>query len=173
MAQIPQNPPFLLDSLYCQEDTYSYSDDEQQQESYHIDETAPDPPQKLLEHDLFWEDEELASLLSKERENPLFNDTEKKNPSLIRARNDAVDWILSVNTYFSFSALTSLLAVDYLDRFLFNFHFQKDKPWMTQLAAVACLSLAAKVEETDVPLLLDLQVCVLKHQSLIDLVSCL
>jgi hypothetical protein len=30
---------------------------------------------------------------------------------------------------------------------------------MTQLAAVACLSLAAKMEETHVPLLLDLQVC--------------
>ncbi|KAI8549970.1 hypothetical protein RHMOL_Rhmol06G0067100 [Rhododendron molle] len=148
MAQIPQNPPFLLDSLYCQEDNYSYFEDEQQ-ESYHIDEITADPPQKFLEQDLFWEDEELTSLLSKERENPLFNHTEK-NPSLIRARNDAVEWILSVNAYFSFSALTSLLAVDYLDRFLFNFHFQKDKPWMTQLAAVACLSLAAKVEETQV-----------------------
>ncbi|KAJ1396752.1 Cyclin-like [Sesbania bispinosa] len=43
-------------------------------------------------------------------------------------------------------------------RFLFSFRFQNGKPWMTQLAAVACLSLAAKVEETQVPLLLDLQV---------------
>ncbi|CAI0557447.1 unnamed protein product, partial [Linum tenue] len=36
--------------------------------------------------------------------------------------------------------------------------WMKDKPWMIQLVAVTCLSLAAKVEETDVPLLLDLQV---------------
>ncbi|XP_065863694.1 cyclin-D3-1-like isoform X4 [Euphorbia lathyris] len=36
--------------------------------------------------------------------------------------------------------------------------FTRDKPWMPQLAAVACLFLAAKVEETQVPLLLDLQV---------------
>ncbi|KAH0752220.1 hypothetical protein KY285_005368 [Solanum tuberosum] len=35
---------------------------------------------------------------------------------------------------------------------------QKDKPWMSQLAAVASLSIAAKMEETQVPLLLDLQV---------------
>lgn len=31
-------------------------------------------------------------------------------------------------------------------------------PWLAQLLAVACVSLAAKVEETEVPLLLDLQV---------------
>jgi len=37
---------------------------------------------------------------------------------------------------------------------------QQDKPWMTQLAAVACLSLAAKMDETEVPLLLDFQVIV-------------
>jgi len=155
MAQIPQNPPFLLDSLYCQEDNCSYFEEEQ--ESYPIDEITPNPPQKLLEQDLLWEEEELASLLSKEKENPLFNHIEE-NPSLIRARNDAVEWILGVAAHFSFTALTSLLAVNYLDRFLLSFSFQREKPWMTQLAAVACLSLAAKVEETDVPLLLDLQV---------------
>ncbi|PHT71053.1 Serine/threonine-protein kinase CTR1 [Capsicum annuum] len=43
-------------------------------------------------------------------------------------------------------------------RFISGFCFQKDKPWMRQLAAVVCLSIAAKMEETQVPLLLDLQV---------------
>ncbi|XLR53872.1 hypothetical protein S83_004544, partial [Arachis hypogaea] len=43
------------------------------------------------------------------------------------------------------------------DRFLLSFHFQREKPWMIQLASVTCISLAAKVEETQVPLLLDLQ----------------
>ena len=37
---------------------------------------------------------------------------------------------------------------------------QQDKPWMNQLEAVACLSLAAKMDETEVPLLLDFQVIV-------------
>ncbi|RWW27158.1 hypothetical protein GW17_00008431 [Ensete ventricosum] len=32
------------------------------------------------------------------------------------------------------------------------------KTWMTQLLVVACLTLAAKLEETEVPLALDLQV---------------
>ena len=45
---------------------------------------------------------------------------------------------------------------------------QKGKAWMIQLLSVACLSLAAKMEETEVPLLLDLQV--MKFKSIdIDL----
>lgn len=35
---------------------------------------------------------------------------------------------------------------------------QKGKAWMMQLLAVACVSLAAKMDETEVPLCLDLQV---------------
>jgi hypothetical protein len=35
---------------------------------------------------------------------------------------------------------------------------QQGKAWMLQLLSVACLSLAAKMEETEVPILLDLQV---------------
>jgi len=38
------------------------------------------------------------------------------------------------------------------------FQFQKGRAWTMQLLAVACLSLAAKVEETAVPQPLDLQV---------------
>jgi hypothetical protein len=36
--------------------------------------------------------------------------------------------------------------------------WQEGKAWITQLLAVACLSLASKMEETFVPLPLDLQV---------------
>lgn len=35
---------------------------------------------------------------------------------------------------------------------------QEDKDWMLQLLSVACVSLAAKMEESEVPILLDLQV---------------
>ncbi|MED6109034.1 hypothetical protein PIB30_029883 [Stylosanthes scabra] len=108
----------------------------------------------LLPHgDLFWDDEELAWLLAREQHNPLCLQLEC-------ARREAVEWILKVSSHYSFSALTSLLAANYLDRFLFTFSSSSsnNKPWMTQLAAVACLSLAAKVEETHLPHLLDLQV---------------
>jgi len=36
---------------------------------------------------------------------------------------------------------------------------QQGKDWMLQLLSVACISLAAKMEESEVPILLDLQVC--------------
>ncbi|GFZ21489.1 similar to CYCLIN D3;2 [Actinidia rufa] len=101
--------------------------------------------------DLFWEEEELTSLLSKEQQNHLYNHLET-NPSLDFARREAVEWVLKVNAYYSFSALTAILAVNYFDRFVLSFQIQREKPWMSQLAAVACLSLAAKVEETQVPL---------------------
>jgi hypothetical protein len=35
---------------------------------------------------------------------------------------------------------------------------QQGKVWMLQLLSVACMSLAAKMEETEVPILVDLQV---------------
>lgn len=37
-------------------------------------------------------------------------------------------------------------------------YIQKGKAWMMQLLAVACLSIAAKMEETEVPLTLDIEV---------------
>ena len=80
---------------------------------------------------------------------------------IISARQGAVRWILAVNSYHDFSAFTAVLSVNYLDQFLLSFQSMNDmpmKPWMVQLAAVACLSLAAKVVEIHVPLLFDLQV---------------
>lgn len=50
------------------------------------------------------------------------------------------------------------MAVNYLDRFLSLYQLPEGKSWTTQLLSVACLSLAAKMEETYVPPSLDLQV---------------
>ncbi|XP_030455128.1 cyclin-D4-2-like [Syzygium oleosum] len=73
------------------------------------------------------------------------------------ARAEAVDWMGKVHAHFSFGPLSAYLSINYLDRFLSAYDLPKGKPWMTQLLAVACLSLAAKMEETEVPLSLDLQ----------------
>ncbi|KAJ8771535.1 hypothetical protein K2173_026712 [Erythroxylum novogranatense] len=74
------------------------------------------------------------------------------------ARGEAVHWIGKVHAYFGFAPLCSYLSINYLDRFLSAYELPKGKDWMMQLLAVACLSLAAKMEETEVPLSLDLQV---------------
>ncbi|KAJ0011352.1 hypothetical protein Pint_33882 [Pistacia integerrima] len=160
-----QNPSsFLLDELYCQEeeieDVMQEESGESETNATHCNAQNPSLfPLLLLEHDLFWDDEELLSLFSKEQQQTLFNVSLVETDSrLSLARNEAVEWVLKVNAHYGFTTLTAVLAINYLDRFLCGFHFQRDKPWMIQLLAVTCLSLAAKVEETQVPLLLDLQV---------------
>ncbi|KDP47128.1 hypothetical protein JCGZ_22124 [Jatropha curcas] len=160
-----QSSPFLLETLYCEEERW----EEEEQEKEHEEETMNIenrssasffPFSILLEQDLFWEDGELLSLFSKEKEQETHINVKnvETNSSLSVARLDAVEWMLKVNAHYAFSVLTAILAVNYLDRFLSSPYFQQDKPWMIQLVAVTCLSLAAKVEETQVPLLLDLQV---------------
>ncbi|CAL1380737.1 unnamed protein product [Linum trigynum] len=159
----------VLDGLYCEEDVFEEGDgedrgygvvleaDEEQGSEICDQNVGKGSPFSvvLLEQDLFWEEGELISLISKEKET---RSSGSRSSCLMLARREAIDWILRVKAHYGFTALTCVLAVNYFDRFLSSFTFQTDKPWMGQLAAVACLSLAAKVEETQVPLLLDLQV---------------
>ncbi|XP_068656738.1 cyclin-D2-1-like [Aristolochia californica] len=74
------------------------------------------------------------------------------------ARQDAINWMLKVHAHYRFRPATSYLAVNYLDRFLSSHSLPRGNGWPFQLLSVACLSLAAKMEETYVPLLLDFQV---------------
>ncbi|KAJ7952815.1 Cyclin d3 [Quillaja saponaria] len=157
-----QNPSLVLDALLCEEDSFEENfDNGIDGESENFDETMRKPsffPLILLENDLFWEDDELASLISKEGETYFCFPNLISDGYLEGARKEAVNWIVKVIAHYGFSALTTVLAVNYFDRFITSLRFQRDKPWMNQLAVVACISLAAKVEETQVPLLLDLQV---------------
>ena len=155
------NTSLLLDSLYCFEDEIEdgHSNSQPKFQPFSINLNINSPNSVFLSD---WEDDELVSLFSKENGNKLHN-TLPHNPSLAAARSKAVHWILKVNSHYSFSAHTAVLAVDYVDRFLSTPHFHIEKPWMTHLTAIASLSLAAKVEETQVPLLLDLQVHLNPH----------
>ncbi|KAM1033743.1 hypothetical protein FF1_037202 [Malus domestica] len=72
-----------------------------------------------------------------------------ENSLIFAAGRDAVLWMLNVNAHYGFIAFIAILAVNYFDRFISSFHFHIDKPWMVQLVAVTCLSLAARVEETE------------------------
>ncbi|KAK9756428.1 hypothetical protein RND81_01G096500 [Saponaria officinalis] len=157
MAQSQLETAIDDDVLYCQEDctfdNINMINSTQKSMIDYVDDTKI----LLFEQDLTWEEDELTNLLSKQEENSMCK--VKSDPSFLGlARKEAVDWMLKVHSHYSFSVLTALLAVNYLDRFMFRFEFQKDKQWMTQLSAVACLSLAAKVEEISVPLLIDFQV---------------
>ncbi|KAH0976892.1 hypothetical protein GBA52_026611 [Prunus armeniaca] len=183
--QQQQSRSLLLDALLCEEEKWEEDEGEVVQDSleevtsenYKNDVNGHNPacpslfPLLLLEQDLFWEDEELVSLFSKEEQQQTHfikhledMGNEAAEHSLISvARREAVLWMLKVNAHYGFTALTAILAINYFDRFISSLRFQRDKPWMVQLVAVTCLSLAAKVEETQVPLLLDLQVVDTKY----------
>ncbi|KAF3573820.1 hypothetical protein F2Q69_00062847 [Brassica cretica] len=76
----------------------------------------------------------------------------------LRVRNQALDWILKVCAHYNFGTLCICLSMNYLDRFLTSYELPRDKSWAVQLLAVSCLSLAAKMEESDVPQTVELQV---------------
>uniref|UniRef100_A0A7N0VKP8 Uncharacterized protein n=1 Tax=Kalanchoe fedtschenkoi TaxID=63787 RepID=A0A7N0VKP8_KALFE len=103
--------------------------------------------------DVVWDQAELDALLSKEQQGRVDVDAE-----FAAVRKEAVEWLIRVCKRFGFSGVTSVLGVCYFDKFLTGVGVHMGKPWMGQLAAVACLSLAAKMEEDSVPLLVDLQV---------------
>ncbi|KAE8665963.1 Cyclin-D4-1 [Hibiscus syriacus] len=74
------------------------------------------------------------------------------------ARRQGIEWICKASAYFSFGHLSICLSINYLDRFLSMYGLPRDKTWTIQLLAVACLSIAAKMEETMVPSSVNLQV---------------
>ncbi|KAK1422221.1 hypothetical protein QVD17_25187 [Tagetes erecta] len=99
--------------------------------------------------------QQLSSLISKQSDQHISHSGQYSGSH----RRNAVEWILTVVSHHSFTTLTAVLAVNYLDRFFDRFDEMdiKKKPWMFQLVAVSCLSIAAKVDETRVPLLQHLQ----------------
>ncbi|KAI4298494.1 hypothetical protein L6164_032045 [Bauhinia variegata] len=162
-----ENASFFLDALYCDEERWEEEEEEcigeltEEKSDVTNDESLL--PLLLLEQDFFWEDEELHSLFFKEQKQQEeaysnLDNVDFLHSTLSVARREAVQWMLKANAHYGFTTLTATLAINYLDRFLLSFHFQREEPWMIQLVAVTCLALAAKVEEIQVPPLLELQV---------------
>ena len=77
-------------------------------------------------------------------------------PEGVRARQDAVNWMLKVHSHYNFRPETTYLSETYLDRFLCTYDLP-GKEWSLQLLSVARIAVVAKMEERSVPLLLDLQ----------------
>ncbi|KAG2719776.1 hypothetical protein I3843_02G002300 [Carya illinoinensis] len=156
-----QSPQMVLDGLFCEEESFEEEDGIEEEWRKNADENVKKQSlfrSVLVENDMVWDNDELVSLIIKEGETHVCLSSLISDGPLMVARKEAVDWILRVKAHHGFAALTAFLAVNYFDRFASSLMFQRDKPWMSHLATVACLSLAAKVEETQVPLLLDLQV---------------
>lgn len=106
-------------------------------------------------------EETVRAMVEREREHLPREDYLKRLRSGeldLSVRREALDWIWKAHTYFGFGPLSFCLAVNYLDRFLSAFELPGGASWTVQLLAVACLSIAAKMEEIKVPQSVDLQV---------------
>uniref|UniRef100_J3LQU3 Cyclin-like domain-containing protein n=1 Tax=Oryza brachyantha TaxID=4533 RepID=J3LQU3_ORYBR len=72
----------------------------------------------------------------------------------LRARRATVKWILETRGCFGFCHRTAYLAIAYFDRFCARRCIDRSvMPWAARLLAVACVSLAAKMEEYRAPAL--------------------
>lgn len=90
-----EQPSFSLEDLYCEEEKWGDEDDVTSIPKSHVSGTEHHsshvPPLLLLEQDLFWEDEELLCLFSKEKETHLASPNIENDPFLSAARREAVE----------------------------------------------------------------------------------
>lgn len=151
----------LFDPLYCPEE---HLDLYQEEPGEDADEQWPDQHGQRQQQHPAALDDELPALFEALRGKEgvvLAGEREEDGYGGAAGREAAISWASRAVARLGFSALTAALAAAYLDRcFLPGGALQlRDQPWMARLAAVACVALAAKVEETRVPVLLDLQLC--------------
>jgi len=162
-------------SLYCAEDVSGSGWDDENEgtdcalqvvnDQFHSSSTATTTATVFLDFPV--EDEEaISTLLQKEAHSMPEEDYLGRYHARslnAGARQNAIRWMLKVQAYYNFSPLTVALSVNYMDRFMSRHHLPQGKAWMLQLLSVACISLAAKMEESEVPILLDLQVEEVEH----------
>ncbi|KAG6498530.1 cyclin-D3-1-like [Zingiber officinale] len=152
--------------LFCAEGNDSILGFDEEEEGRRSPSWAPELKRRDFGRDCFMDfplqsDECLSLLIEREMEHLPREDYGERLRSGtldLAVREGTIDWMWKVHAYYKFGPLSACLCVNYLDRFLSAYELPQGKSWMMQLLALACLSLAAKMEETEVPLILDLQV---------------
>ncbi|MED6217620.1 hypothetical protein PIB30_019387 [Stylosanthes scabra] len=106
----------------------------------------------IMDHQGVSEDEDLGVLLEREiRIGFKKDETFVFEDSMKRSRMDAINWILKTRATLGFRFQTAYLSLTYFDRFLSKRSIDSEKEWAIRLLSIACLSLAAKMEECNVP----------------------
>uniref|UniRef100_A0A6M2EA76 B-like cyclin n=1 Tax=Populus davidiana TaxID=266767 RepID=A0A6M2EA76_9ROSI len=157
-SHLPDHSASALNSLYCGEDASEVVQQDADTWISSHPQFPPPPPSIILSPPS--DEHTITKLIDSESHfMPLSDYLHRcRHRSIdITARQDSINWILKVYAHYEFRPLTALLSVNYFDRFLSSYSLPENG-WPFQLLSVACLSLAAKMEEPDVPLLLDLQI---------------
>ncbi|TQD92873.1 hypothetical protein C1H46_021506 [Malus baccata] len=144
---------FSLSSLLCQEDETCLSQLKDESNT-----SVEFNPCFLFDND----DEYVENLVQKEAHcfgsKGLMDFSASGMSWLKTARLDAIDWIFNAWAVFGFQLQTAYLSVTYFDRFLSKRSIDDEKLWAIRLLSVACLSLAAKMEECKIPALSEFSV---------------
>ncbi|GAB2222474.1 hypothetical protein Drorol1_Dr00013696 [Drosera rotundifolia] len=82
-----------------------------------------------------------------------------------QARLVAIDYIINARALLGFRLQTAYLSITYFDQFLSKRSVDSGKSWTIELLSVACLSLAAKLEECRLPSLTEFQVREFKFEN--------
>ncbi|KAK2372535.1 hypothetical protein P8452_45826 [Trifolium repens] len=140
--------PFSLSSLLCHEQdetTFIFQEDDE-------NDTNPcfllDDEEEYIDY-LFKQETRFGSLSYDDYDDDV--DSSKSLFWFRNARLHAIDWIFNTQAKFGFTYQTAYLSITYFDRFLSKRSIDESKPWAIQLLSVACLSIAAKMEEQMVP----------------------
>ncbi|KAL3833255.1 hypothetical protein ACJIZ3_007991 [Penstemon smallii] len=105
--------------------------------------------------------EYVEMLMEKETDSPSNeNNSVFKNDGswLKRTRLDVIKWILDTRARFGFHFRTAYLSLIYFDRYFSRKPINDGELWLVQIISVACLSLATKMEESQVPKLSEYRV---------------
>ncbi|XP_057969697.1 cyclin-D4-1-like isoform X2 [Malania oleifera] len=146
-----------VSDLYCRE----AEEDDSDEVTAHSANRTHFPPPTSSDSPAVEDHSFLINLFDSERDHILCSDAVRKlreDTDLVAARRQAVRWMMNVCAIYKFIPETAYLSVQYMDRFLSSHSLPRGKEWPLQLLSVACLALAAKMEEASVPLLSDLQV---------------
>ncbi|KAK9061907.1 hypothetical protein SSX86_019091 [Deinandra increscens subsp. villosa] len=130
---------FTLPSLLCEEDDSSLD----HQVKIKVSQPRSD------------DDQYIRSLIERETQSNdsscVICDDESTKNWFKCARLDAVNWIFSTREIWGFHFRTAYLSLTYFDRFNSRRVIDDGKEWAIELLGIACLSLAAKMEEQIVP----------------------
>ncbi|KAG6409235.1 hypothetical protein SASPL_132269 [Salvia splendens] len=124
-------------SLLCKEDLGSLGGEEDEEISVYANDD--DYIQTLLDKEIRDGVSQMQDLL--------------RNSWIQRRRLEGIDYILRKREVLGFGVETAYASVTYLDRFLSIRSIDEEQSWAMRLLSMACLSLAAKVEEIRVPAL--------------------
>ncbi|KAJ9540822.1 hypothetical protein OSB04_027328 [Centaurea solstitialis] len=131
---------FSLPNLLCEEDESSLNE-------LKLKSIPPPPPRSEEDHYI----RSLIETESKSKDYACVSVDEITRNWFKCARLDAINWILSTREILGFHFRTAYLSLTYFDRFNSTRVIDNGKEWAIQLLCIACLSLAAKMEEQIVP----------------------